>query len=169
MKILSLIKYAFFVLVLILIAFLAIPAVSVKGNYKILTVLSGSMEPAIHTGSVVAVFPQGNYEEGDVITYKPKDGKVGSITHRIVKTENSASGKSFTTKGDANNAADINPVSSEDIIGKVLFSVPYIGYAIDTAKRPAEFALLMIVPAGIIIFEEILKIIKEVNKMKAKE
>ena len=152
--------------ILALVALLVIVSLfPVTGNYKILIVQSGSMEPAIKTGSVVVVKPMDNYQTGDVITFANKDGGK-STTHRIVETETENGETYFMTKGDANNAADNNKIAPDKIIGKVLFSVPYAGYLAVAAKQPLGFALLVIVPAGLIIIEEIGKIRKELKKKK---
>lgn len=140
----------------------------VTGNYKILVVQSGSMEPAIKTGSVVIVKPADNYQTNDVITFAGKDGGK-STTHRIVKIETENGETHFVTKGDANNTEDNNKVTADKIIGKVLFSIPYAGYAVAAAKEPLGFALLVIVPAGLIIIEEIGKIRGELKKKKEKK
>jgi len=60
----------------------------------------------------------------------------------------------------------LRTVSKSEIIGKVLFSVPYLGYAVDFAKKPLGFALIILVPAAIIIGDEIKKIFGEVKKKK---
>ena len=137
----------------------------VTGNYKILIVQSGSMEPAIKTGAVVVVKPIDNYQINDIITFT--GGKSDrSTTHRIVGEEIENGKTYFTTKGDANNGEDTNKVTLDQIIGKVLFNVPYAGYAVAAAKKPLGFALLVLVPAGLIIFEEIGKIRKELHPVK---
>lgn len=60
-------------------------------------------------------------------------------------------------------------MSRENILGKVKLSVPFVGYAIDMAKKPLGFAVIIIIPALILIFDEIKKIIQEIKKIKAKK
>ena len=125
MKITKIIQ-TFLNVILIAIALLILISIfPVTGNHKILVVKSGSMEPAIHTGSVVFVSPRKEYNIDDIITFAGRGGKENSITHRIVNIEDAGGRKSFVTKGDANNAEDENRVAPDKIIGKVLFSVPY--------------------------------------------
>ena len=165
-KILKGIYYAFLT-VLVLIALLLIVSVfSFPGNIKVLAVLSGSMEPNIHTGSVVVVKPAGSYKIGDVITFGPA-GQTPT-THRIVEMRAQTGEAVYVTKGDANNANDTKEVTGKEIIGKVRASVPYAGYAINEVKKPIGFMLVIIVPAVIIIYEEIKKIIREAGKMRGK-
>lgn len=165
-KILSNIFSAAAIIIVLLIIISAFP---VTGNYKILVVQSGSMEPAIHTGSVVVVLPEKSYAEGDAITFKGKSGKLDSITHRIVKVADSGQGKVYTTKGDANNANDTDTVLPDKVIGKVLFSVPYFGYAVAAAKTKYGFLAIVIIPSALIIGDEFKKIIDELKKSKKKK
>lgn len=144
--------------------FLIFSAIPVKGGYKTLIVLSGSMEPKIHTGSVVAVRPAKEYKVGDVITFGEKTKTKTPTTHRIYEIKEVNGTKSYITKGDANNAPDQKPVSEKEILGKVLFSVPYAGYAVAAAQKPVGFMLIIVVPAVIIIYDEAQKIKKEIMK-----
>lgn len=145
--------------------FVSFPLLPINNNYSLKMVLSGSMSPAIKTGSIVAVKPALSYNVGDVITFKKGQGEKNILTHRIIgQTE-----QGFITQGDANNVVDASPVKEEDIFGKVLFSVPYVGYAVDFAKKPLGFSLIIIVPAIIIIFDEARKIYEEVKKKKVKK
>ncbi len=138
----------------------AIPKIPVRS----FVVLSGSMEPAIHTGSVVAVKAQGEYNVGDVITFGENGKTKTPTTHRIVEIKENDGDKSFITKGDANNAPDQKSVKENEVLGKVLFSVPYAGYVVNAAQKPIGFVLIIIVPAVIVIYDEILKIKKEIKK-----
>ena len=73
----------------------------------------------------------------------------------------------FTTKGDANEDSDTNEIRQNDIHGKVLFNIPFLGYIIDLARKPLGFAVLIILPAIIVIYDEGMKIFSEVKKMRA--
>jgi signal peptidase I len=154
---------AFIVLVAVLLIVSILP---ITGNFKVLTVVSGSMEPAIKTGSVVIVKPAFDYKVGDVITFGPYTKTKAPTTHRIYSVKTVDGEPVYITKGDANNSPDAREVKKRDVLGKVLFSVPYVGYAVDFAKKPAGFALLILVPAAIIIGDEVKKIIKELRKKK---
>lgn len=151
------------VVLLVVVSFLPIP-----GNYKLLIVESGSMEPAIHTGSVVIVKPAESYQAKDIVTFADK-GKGKTTTHRIVDMEVAAGITYFITKGDANNAEDTNRVSESKVVGKVLTSIPYVGFILAFAKTTLGFILLVIVPCAIIIFEETGKIFKEMKLSKKKK
>lgn len=118
-------------------------------GHQVLIVRSGSMEPAIMTGSVVVVQPvsPNALKVGDVITFEPADGTGKVVTHRIVEVVEESSAPTFRTKGDANNALDAFPVRYVNTGWRVIGSVPYAGYLFNTLSRPEARAVLVGVPA----------------------
>src|SRR3989344_4546218 len=124
---------------------------------KLYVVQSGSMEPKLKLGSLVIVKPQESYAANDVITFSPEGGKE-TITHRIAMRrypEGTTFQPTYITKGDANEEIDRGEVKNENVVGKVILAVPFLGYGVDFAKKPYGFILLVIVPATIIVYEEI--------------
>lgn len=96
-------------------------------GYQIYTVISGSMEPAIPTGSLVFIKdmePQ-DVEENDAIAYYGGRDSNAIITHRVV--ENRVVMGEFITKGDANQTEDMNPVDYDNFLGRVEKSIPQVG------------------------------------------
>ncbi len=169
MKILKII-YSIFVAFIVVVAVLLIVSVlPIKGNYKVLTVISGSMDPKITIGSVVVVKPEQEYKIGDVITFGLSSKTKTPTTHRIYDIKVVDGNPVYITKGDANNAPDSKEIGKKDIIGKVLFSVPFAGYAVEFAKKPAGFIVIIMVPALIIVGDEIIKIYKEIKRRKEDE
>lgn len=122
-------------------------------GYGIYTVVSGSMEPAIPTGSLVYVESTEPEEagEGDVIAFYSSpdsgEGGVSIITHRVVS--NSTVMGQFITKGDANEKEDVRPVEYSQYIGKVTLSVPWAGRAAElfTSNEGKVLAVGVIVAA----------------------
>jgi len=162
MKIISTIFYTVFVALVVGIAGLLLGSMlPIPGNVEVKIVKSGSMEPAISTGSLVVVKPHSIYKKGDVITFGKDTKSEVPTTHRVVDLN--ADG-TYTVKGDANEEVDPNPVAKRDVIGKVAFSVPYAGFVLDFARQPIGFALLIAIPAGLVILEEMLTIGKETRK-----
>jgi signal peptidase len=137
----------------------------IPGNFKILTVQSGSMEPALSVGSVIFIKPFNEYKIGDIVTKKTDEPGV-TITHRIISQDNSSGIPLFETKGDANNIADPEMVPKEMIVGKMLGSVPKLGYLIGFAKTGKGLLVVVFLPAILIILDEVLKIKKELAKKK---
>lgn len=169
MKVFFTIGYYLVLLLLIVVAtILFLPVIPIEGNIETKVVLSGSMEPAIRVGSVIVLRPQDEYFEGDIVTFgEDTRGRIPT-THRIIASRIQNGTTFFTTKGDANDDPDTREITESDIRGKVLFSMPLLGYAIDFAKKPLGFWLLIIIPGGIIILDEIRKIIREIILMKRK-
>lgn len=162
--------YSFIIVCLIALALLLVlPILPVKHNFKILAVLSGSMEPKIHVGSVVVIKPAVKYKVGEIITFNQEDKTKIPITHRIVGLKSENEKTIYITKGDANNNSDSQEIPQDRILGRMIFTVPYLGYAINFAKQPLGFMLLIVIPSVIIIYDEILKIKNEILKMKKKK
>lgn len=139
----------------------AVSALNLPGNYKIFTVQSGSMEPAIKTGSVVVVKPESSYKTGNVITFSEKNNPKITTTHRVFGIDDGG----FITKGDANNSTDSARVTAGQVIGKTIFSVPYLGYPVSFAKTQKGLLILVIIPSIVIIYSEILTIKNEIFKL----
>ncbi|MCK4520491.1 signal peptidase I [Candidatus Parcubacteria bacterium] len=169
MKIFKIIYYIFIAFIAAVALLLIISVLPITGNFKVLTVLSGSMEPDIKTGSVVVVKPVDNYKIEDIITFTNSKKPDESVTHRIYDMKVNEGVPVYITKGDANNVPDTREIREKDIIGKVLLDIPYLGYAVNFAKKPLGFALIIIVPAMIIIGDEIRKIYGELKKKKTNE
>ncbi|MCG1008414.1 signal peptidase I [Halorubrum lacusprofundi] len=119
-------------------------------------VQSGSMEPAIGTGSVVFVAerPAEKIGEGDVITFA--DSQTGpTTTHRVIEKHQGESSIRFRTKGDANEDPDPEPVYRDEIVGVVTLSVPLIGYLIGFAQSQLGWVVLVVLPMVSLIVSEL--------------
>lgn len=161
--------YIFGGCVLIIALLLIFSTFPIAGNYKFYIVQSGSMEPAIKTGGIIFIKPISTYKIGDVITFGPvPKGKVPT-THRIIEARAESGRMIYVTKGDANEDRDFNEVMHKDVLGKVYFDVPFIGYILAAAKKPIGFIALIGVPAFILIYDEVKKIILEIKKIKMKK
>ena len=169
MKIFRIIYYILIAFIVLVALLLIVSVFPITGNYKLMIVQSGSMTPAIKMGSVVMVKPMSEYKIGDVITFGPYSRTKAPTTHRIYDMKVQGGEPVYITKGDANNAPDQREISKKDIVGKVLFSVPYVGYAVDFAKKPIGFSLIIIIPAALIILDEAKKIYGEIKKKKTEK
>lgn len=121
---------------------------------QVFTVLSGSMEPAIHTGSLIYVksVNTAELEADDVITFMLNEDTVA--THRIVEVvpdENDSSVVRFRTKGDANDAADGALVHYKNVIGTPIISIPYLGYVANYIQNPPGMYVAIAVAALILM------------------
>jgi signal peptidase len=90
-------------------------------------VASGSMRPAMEVGdiSIVISTNPSNIQVGDIIQYW--QGEEMNL-HRVVEIRQTESGLQFITKGDANNAADTTPVTADQIRGKLILTIPKVGW-----------------------------------------
>ena len=126
---------------------------SFTGNVKARIVLTGSMSPAINVGDVIVTVPitQKTPQIDDVIAYQAKrfNGEnVAVFSHRIIggDIENG-----FIVKGDANKSPDPQKPKAADILGVVLFTIPFVGNLL-TPKAlflllPCAFGLWLILDA----------------------
>lgn len=134
----------------------------IPGNFKLYVVHSGSMEPAVKTGSLIFVKPAKSYAIGDIVTFKEKKN---TITHRIVEQDEGI----FKTKGDANEEADTQAIFSDQITGKMILALPYLGYPVGYAQTRVGFIFLVLIPAIVIIYDELHRIKREVANIWKKK
>ncbi|TQR10143.1 signal peptidase I SipW [Psychrobacillus soli] len=121
-------------------------------GYQLKTVLSGSMEPGIQTGSIISVKAaedKNAFKEGDVITFQAEKDIL--ITHRITEVVKSGDSVLYRTKGDNNNAEDMDPVLSDNVVAKYTgFTLPYVGYFINFSQSK-NGALLLLIPGFLLL------------------
>ena len=98
--------------------------------------MEGDVEDSISIGDWVIVKYTNNIQLEDVITYQ-KDGAF--ITHRVIEEYNGT----YITKGDANNAKD-DPVSREQIVGKVVKILPGFGFIRKTIWQECQYFINII-------------------------
>jgi signal peptidase len=135
-----------------------VPAAS---GYQMYIVEGGSMSPTFEAGSIVLVRPlePTAVQAGDIITYRDPDPERAEtiVTHRVIAVKPTAP-VSFITRGDANDADDPLPLPSTNLIGRVDYSVPYLGYLFSFVRTRTGILLLIIVPAVLIIASELRKL-----------
>lgn len=138
-KILSIYHFLLCLITITLLFIVSISALPRIVGIKPYIVLSGSMEPVIQTGSMAYINSNADpyaIQIGDIITYKLADH---TVTHRVVdKTLTSV-----ITKGDANEENDFSPVLRSSILGKYIFSIPYLGYLYSYISTPYLFPVLV--------------------------
>ena len=163
----------------LLIAVILILAVLLGGvrliGLRPLTVLSGSMEPTYHTGSLIYVKEVDPFtlKEGDVITFMLDEETLA--THRIVGVvpdEEDPTVVRFRTKGDANESEDGGLVHYKNVVGTPVFTIPKLGYFVNWIQNPpgkyiaisAGFILLLV-----IFLPEIVGVFMEDDSGKSKQ
>lgn len=132
------------------------------------TVVSGSMEPTIPTGSVVVskkVSP-GTVAFRDVVTYQLKSGEPLTVTHRVVGVDNIDGQTRFKTQGDANTSPDPEPVRPEQIRGVVSYHVPLVGYLGQLVPMGAREGIATVLGIGLIAYALIVLISSALGRKK---
>jgi len=156
---LNVVSYLFFLLLLI-VGFLTLSSnTSLLGSYESLLVRSGSMEPTIMTGDVIFAKQLNQYNKNDVVAFKDEGDRV--ITHRIVKIDESDGQLTFITKGDANRSIDNGTILQENIIGKVVFVIPTIGFLMSFVKTPPGLIIMIVFPAFLLIIDQVIQMSKK--------
>jgi len=144
----------------------AVPFI-VDGYYSSV-IMSGSMEPAIPVGSIVVVkrVNPDDVKVSDIIVFQRSDSKT---LHRVIDKIVENDSYYFKTKGDANEDPDPWTVQPEQVNGALLLTIPYYGYLIYFAGTSIGFVLMVIIPATLLIANEIRKIIKLKKEGKNEE
>lgn len=105
--------------------------VPVIAGWQPMAVISGSMQPAVQTGSVVLIEPaeaDQYYTDPTILAYDDPARPGSMVTHRVIDTAIDDSGTvTYTTKGDANEVADSTPIAHENVTGAVRMVVPFLG------------------------------------------
>jgi signal peptidase I len=141
-------------------AIYAVPgAIGADQSYVVLT---GSMEPAISPGDAVVVdaVDPAAIVAGDVITFERSAANDVPTTHRVVDVVNGDAGLAFVTKGDANEDADAGVVTPDRVVGKVVLTIPFIGYVVQFVNSPTGFVALVVLPLGLLLLTEVWSVIR---------
>ena len=142
----------------ILVAVVVILALLLVGarimGLQVFTVLSGSMEPTYHTGSLLYVKKIDPYtiKEGQPITFMLDENTIA--THRvvgIVPDEEDPTVIRFRTKGDANDTEDGGLVHYKNVVGTPIFSIPYLGYVADYIQHPPGIYIALLAGAVLLL------------------
>lgn len=140
-RIAALVKYSQYIGYGMLAILVLFTALSFSGTFKSRVVLTGSMAPNINPGDIVITVPVKDrvLQKGDVVTYQARrfNGEgVGIFTHRIIGGDVSTG---FLVKGDNNPSPDIQKPKTADILGLVVFRIPFLGHLI----TPRALAILI--------------------------
>ena len=137
-------------------------------GYGAAMVLSGSMEPEFSKGDLIIVKETEDFGLNDIVVF---ENGSSLVVHRGVGLDNDK----IVTKGDANNVED-EPITHEDVLGKVLFWIPYLGTVVGFMKTPVGIIIVIAVAIMLIEIphlkevkqddEEMQKIIDEIKRLK---
>ena len=153
----------------ILVVVLALLLVGVRlVGLRPMCVLSGSMEPTYHVGSLIYVKPCApeDVQVGDPITFVVNED-LDVVTHRVVSID--AENQHFYTKGDANDAPDGAPVYFKNLIGRPVFTIPYLGYVSNWVSNPPGMYLAIALALVLIILTFLPDMLRKASEADARD
>ena len=104
-------------------------------GFGMTVVLSGSMEPELSVDDLLIVTPADTYEVGDVVVFQTQRT---AVVHRIV----AINGEEVITRGDANSSDD-DPITLQNIKGRVVCAIPFVGLIVNLIKTPVGTVVLL--------------------------
>jgi signal peptidase len=122
-----------------------------------MVVLSNSMkagEHPIQKGDMVFAKAQADYKKGDIILFKSGDSSMMSL-HRIVSVQTENGKKVFTTKGVANNVSDMTPIKKNQVVGKMIYTVPSLGKKVLFFKTPTGMFTALGIPFVLLLLYDL--------------
>lgn len=135
--------------------------------YGAYVIVSGSMDPTIKVNDAIIIkrTDSTNINVGDVVTYKSTDPSFYGImiTHRVIDIVSENGETKYVTKGDSNATRDRNPVSLNQIYGKVVMRIPKLGYLQYFLATAYGWILAVVLPCVGIIVYDIIKLVKTIK------
>lgn len=126
-------------------------------GYHSFTVLSGSMTPTIRTGDVVIVAPIAPLQArvGEIVAFRDPLNRSRLYNHRVRTITRVGSRVSFVTQGDANSGQEHWSVPVNGRLGRVVYRVPAIGFALVYLGNPIVRIALITLPALVLLMIEL--------------
>ena len=135
--------------------------------YGAYIIVSRSMEPIIKVNDAIVIkrTDATNIKVGDVITYKSVEPSYYGImiTHRVIDIINENGVTKYVTKGDHNETRDINPISVDQVYGKVIMRIPKIGYIQYFLATAYGWIIAIVIPCLGIIIYDIMKLVRTIR------
>ncbi len=173
----KIISSAIFVILMMLIVIILVYIVRIKflaSNSRLgevrtnfYTILTQSMYPTIKAGDIVVTYKDkdNNYNTGDIITFTTNGSSI-TVTHRITEIYEVNGKRTYRTKGDNNNTADMTTIPAENVIGRVVFRIPKAGYIQQFMVTKTGWIVVVVIPCLGIVIYDILKMFKVAAKKK---
>lgn len=183
-NIISVISYAIFIWLLLIGITLLIYVADVKiramkgdntpPNFNAYVVLTGSMIPDIMPKDVIFTKKVDieDIKENDVITFVSSDNRfAGSIiTHRVVEIiDDDPEHIKFRTKGDNNTVSDLALVEDYNVLGRVIFKIPKVGYIQDFLATKGGWIIVILIPCLAVLSYDIMKLFKAIGTKGSKK
>lgn len=140
-------------------------------DYPLLAVASGSMVPTLNEGDLIIV--QGVLDAGTIVAetgtgdiivfHKPRDPDQ-LIVHRAVKKWQDGDVWKFNTEGDHNPGPDSWIVEETDIVGKVVWTIPYLGHIPLFVHTRNGMIIIVILIVILVLLEFVIPSIKKMTE-----
>ena len=114
-----------------------------------LSVVSDSMAPTFNAGDLIIIrsCDPATLQEGDIVTFHTIiNNEFALNTHRIAEIQGEGDARSYVTKGDNNEIADIHMITGGDIVGKYVACLPHFGTVVEFLSSSIGFLLVIVLP-----------------------
>lgn len=139
------------------------------GGYSIYTIITESMKPKYQVGDMIVAKKKNidNIEIGNDIVYLGEEGdfKDKIVTHRVIDKQYKNGKYIFTTKG-INNDVEDPFVNQEQVYGVVIYKTILLSFLSKIVSNTYGFYFIIFIPFAIMVFLEILDVIKEKEELK---
>jgi len=159
-------EYFGFIFVILLITVAALTYLAPHFGWRVDAVGSGSMEPQLKVGALLVASPvePEAVAVGDIIIFQPTTVGENPICHRVIGIIEEGSSLYFKTKGDASDDPDPFIVPARNVVGRIWFHVPFLGYVTEFLKTPFGLLLALVIPGLTIIAMDIRSICETLTK-----
>jgi len=126
-------------------------------GWQPMTILTGSMRPALRPGDVVVdrmVAPTA-VRPGDIVTFHDPNRAGKLVTHRVRFVARRGALVDVVTRGDANNVSERWSIAADGRIGRVAYRIPSLGYLGQWVGTPLGRLLAIVVPALLLALIEL--------------
>lgn len=133
--------------------------------------MAGSESDSLQTGTAILVQQTNaaDLKKGDIITFTEGTSSGGELlvnTHRIVDVSQASGSPVFKTKGDNIEEADKEQVAADNVVGKVVLIMPWLGHFFSFLQTPLGIIVAISIPLAIILLGEIIHLCRLNKKSK---
>lgn len=160
MNVLTFVSHCFLALTIMITSLFMVPLVPLTSRwYQLVIVQSASMEPALKVGSLAIYQPRTEYNPGDIVAYRYGNGSDSKIIlHRITEKHANQDELTFTTKGDALTDGTAMAVYARQVQGRVIGSIPNVGFLLSWLQTPKGIAIALFVPLALLLINQLTRL-----------
>ncbi len=110
------------------VALVSLYGVAAIKHWQVRGVVTSSMAPEIDRGALVVIVPPVHpLAVRSVVAFQDPFDPSRTVVHRVIEVIHTPAGILYRTKGDANAQPDPRPLRSDEVVGRVGWSAPYVG------------------------------------------